>query len=132
MDKKVFTVILSLALIVSFFLPLFGSGSTGISAYKIVFGITSSVGSASSAVRFLWLLLPIVGLIILIGALGTWPSSYSGSVSWIPIAVIVFFIVRTFFVVKITPGEYLRSLGIGYWIALVASVLLAFGRPSRS
>ena len=134
MDKKTLTIILALALIVSFFLPLFSYGGIGLSAYKIVFGAGSSAGSA---VRFLWLLIPIIGIVVLFGRLGRGLSSNSDSVSWIPLAVIVFFIVRTFIVVKTAGGahyslsEYIKTLGIGFWIALVASVLLAFYRPSR-
>ena len=134
MDKKTVTVILSLALIVSFFLPLFSYGGLGLSGYRIVFGAGSSSGSA---VRFLWLLIPIIGIILLFGALDRGPGSSSDSLSWVPIAVIIFFIVRTFIVVKTAGGEhyslgeYVKTLGVGFWIALVASVLLAFYRPSR-
>src|ERR1051325_6478615 len=127
MDRKTTYIILSLALIVAFFLPYFTDGVVKISGYKLVFG---NYGSSGSAIRFLWLGIPIVGLLILLTSLGTGPTS-NDQVSWIPLVILIIFIIRTFFFAKtvgsghVTFSDYLKTLGVGYWITFVSALLLA-------
>ena len=118
MNKKTFAIVLSLALLVSFFLPYLGDYS----GFDLVFGkhkiISTSGGIAS-------ILIPAGGLLILFGSIGgnTYDFSY-----WMPIAGII--VMVAMLLIKGTGGasigDIISSFSYGFWITVAASVLLLF------
>lgn len=67
MNRKILTIILAVLLIASFFLPLGATGST--SAFDVV--QLPSFGNSIEAIlmKYLWLVMPLSGIMLLIGAL---------------------------------------------------------------
>ena len=120
MNKKTFAIILSLVLLVSFFLPYLGDYS----GFDLVFGkhkiISSSSGIAS-------ILIPAGGIMILFGNLfgNTYNVSY-----WMPIVGVI--VLVALLLINGTGGagigDIISSFSYGFWITLVASVLLLFAK----
>lgn len=134
MNRKIFTIILSLALLGSFFMPYISIGIYGgASGYDIVF----QPGGAGEWEKYVWLLIPLSAIILLIGALNN--EHYflgRGLFCWLPLLTIIYFIVRLFLSIKgegksAPIMEYVKIFGVGFWVTLVISLLLAFVNPKR-
>lgn len=124
MDRKTWSIFLAVAFIASFFLDWGG----GASAFDIV---KSSYGNA---LKYLYLVFPIAGVMLLIGALqnGNYPGGYS-LWTWLPFLTVLFMLIIKPLIDGYSFNLVLKSLGKGYgigaWIAIAASVLAAFYQP---
>jgi hypothetical protein len=135
MDRKTAIILSSIALLVGFFLPYLKDGALHYSAYTIVFGKTGA--GQASAIRFLWLLIPLSAIILLLRELGD--KDNEDIFSWLPLLTVIFFIIRTYLVVKknVVAGQsaslsdFIKIIGTGFWITLAASLVLAFTKPKK-
>lgn len=129
MNRKILTLLLSVALIASFFLPLSSVGSS--SAFDIVQLPTYGSGIEVMLNKYLWLLIPVAGLILLIGALNN--GNYAGGRGlWavLPLLVVLYMIVKP--VIDGVKIETLpKSFGIGFWVMIAASLVLAVYHPKK-
>jgi len=134
MNRKNLTIALAVILIASFFLPMGARGS--VSAFDMVKG--PSLGSSTTAVlmKYLWLAMPLTGIILLIGALNN--GNYflgRGFWSFLPLLAILFLLIG----IPMIEGaaiddvfkEIFKMYGIGVWLALAASLVLAFYWPKQ-
>ncbi len=125
MNRKTLTIVLAVALIASFFLPVFnGSGANGLDVVK---------SSAGGWQKYLYLIFPICGALLLVGALnnGNYPGGRS-LLTWLPFLAVLWIVI----VSPLIDGvkfEYIfksfKLFGVGLWIAIVSSVVLAFYNP---
>jgi hypothetical protein len=125
MDRKVFSIILGLAFIASFFLPIISAYGSSASGLDIV---QHAGDSKDKVLTFIWLVFPISGLMLLIGALNK--GNYPGGRAlwcWLPLLAILYVL----FIGPLIDGAKIGDLfkgfgkgfGIGLWIALAASVI---------
>lgn len=128
MNRKTLTILLSVVLIVAFFLPYIGRSPFTISGYEAVF---KTGGGKDAWEKYLWLLIPIPAILLLIGSLNNENYFLSrGLLVWLPLLTLIFIVVR---LIMITDGAdismLLKGMGYGYWISLAAALFLAFARP---
>jgi hypothetical protein len=128
MDKRIVTIILAIALIAGFFL----SYTTGFNISG--FDIVKSPGGNWE--KYIPAIFPLCGLMLLIGALNN--GNYPGGRSlWaiLPIIALLFWMIALPMIHGDSISNVFKSLGkgwgIGLWITLVASVILAFYHPRR-
>ncbi len=124
MDKRTLTIVLAVALIASFFLPFLGRAS----ALDVV---TSKYGDWQ---KYLLLIIPISGLLLLLGELNKGNYVVSrGLLSWLPLLTLLYFIIIDPLIAGAKFGDIIKYIGRGYgvgmWVAIVASVVLAFYNP---
>ncbi|MEO7984302.1 MAG: hypothetical protein ABI688_09490 [Bacteroidota bacterium] len=123
MDRKTFTIVLGLALIVAFFLPL----TLGVSAFDLV------KGRGGNWQKYLWLIPPICGALLLMGELNNNYVVSRSFLTWMPLLTIIYFLILAPLIDKVEIGTILKSIGKGYgiglWINIVASLVLAFYNP---
>jgi hypothetical protein len=123
MDKKMLTIILAVVLIGCFFLAYWSFMGHGISGYDSVFS------GGGNWEKYIILLVPVSGVLLLIGALNN--GNYIGGRTlwtWLPLLTIVYYLVRM--VIEGAPiGDLFKVIGIGLWISLAASLVLAFYNP---
>src|ERR1700741_5427052 len=137
MDRKIYTIIFALILIGSFFLPYLKGYNGGASGFDIV---TASGYSSSSdwqvlLYKYIWILIPLSGLMLLIGALNR--ENYflgRGLWTWLPLLTVIFVVVKLYLDSKnggrtVSVGELIKIFGIGFWVAFGASLILAFYNP---
>ncbi|MFN8289127.1 MAG: hypothetical protein U0U70_02600 [Chitinophagaceae bacterium] len=133
MNRRIFTLILAVLLIASFFLPLDSHAST--SPFDIV---KSSYGAGSDIEGILfkygWMLIPLSGIMLLIGALNN-ETYFLGRGIWafLPLIALLYLLIRP---VTLLGGRFdimdmIKGFGVGKWIALAASLALAFVWPKR-
>ena len=132
MNRKIVTIVLAVLLIASFFLPIGTATST--TPLDIVKG--PSYGSEFEALlmKYLWLVIPLSGIILLIGALNN-GNYFLGRGLWafLPLLALLYLIIRPLTVldVRFDIGGLIKGLGVGLWIALVSSLVLAFYWPKQ-
>lgn len=132
MDRKMLTIILAVLLIAGFFLPYFSyAGRGGASGLDF---ITAKGGDWQ---KYLFLLFPLSGLLLLIGALNNENYMLSrGLLCLIPLLTLLYMI----FINPLIEGAkfdlILKSIGknygIGFWLTIGASLVLAFYQPRKS
>ena len=135
MDRKMVTLILGLALVVCFFLPYIDIGYFGkASGFNMVF---PKGGGGEGWERFVWLLIPISGVLLVFGALGN--ENYilgRGLLSWLPLLALIFNLIISPLLHKAAIGDVLKSLGqsygIGLWLTIGVSLVLAFYNPKKA
>jgi hypothetical protein len=133
MDRKVLSILLGLAFLVSFFLPYLDLGSATASGLDIV---KNAGESRDPVMTYIWLIFPLAGLMLLIGALnnGNYPGG-RGLWLWLPFLALIFIL----FIYPVMNGmafgetfkTFGRGFGIGLWIALAASVIGLVANPRR-
>jgi len=136
MDKRALSILLGIALLVSFFLPYLKSGSMTISGFDLLTAKGGSGGDfMDKLMQYIWILIPLSGLMLLVGAMnnGNYPMGRA-LWCWLPLLVIVFVIVKLYLDGKnaggeFSIGEFTSVFGIGFWIALAAAVVAAFANP---
>ncbi len=132
MNRKILTIVLAVLLIASFFLPLGSATST--TPFDIVKG--PSYGSEFEALlmKYLWIAIPLSGILLLIGALNN-GSYFLGRGIWafLPLLALLYLFIRPLTVMggRFDIGGLIKGLGVGTWIALVASLILAFYWPKK-
>ena len=127
------TLILGLALVGCFFLPYIDAGFFGkATGFNLVFPKGGPTGESWE--RFIWLVIPIAGLLLFLGALGN--ENYflgRGFLSWLPLLALLYMII----VGPMIHGEAIKdvfkslgqSYGIGLWITIGVSLVLVFYNP---
>ena len=137
MDRKPYTIIFALILIASFFLPYFkGTNGSG-SGLDIVTAKTYSDNWEVLLLKYIWILIPLSGVMLLIGALNN--DNYflgRGIWTWLPLLAVIYVIVRIYLSAKnsgmgssVSLGDLIKIFGVGYWVAFGASLILAFYNP---
>jgi hypothetical protein len=124
MDKRALSIIVGVALIASFFLPYLGGGYN-VSGLDI---IKNAGESRDALMTYIWLVFPLCGLMLLIGALNN--GNYPGGRSiwlWLPLLALVFILIIYPMINGVAVGDVFkgfgRGFGVGMWIALGASLL---------
>lgn len=112
---------MAIALIVGFFLPIFKIGG---SAFDIV-------KAGGSWENYLWVLIPIAGLLLLLGELNNKYATNRGLLTWLPLLTILVSLILVPLINKVSLdfGKMIKVFGIGMWVMLVASIILAFYNP---
>lgn len=117
MDRKTFTLILAVVLIGAFFLAYYNY-FLSVSGYDIVF----STGGDDWQ-RFILLLTPICGVLLLVGALNN--GNYilgRGLLSWLPLLAVLYWILIGPIVNGMDVGDVFKSIGklygIGLWLTI--------------
>lgn len=129
MDRKTVIIVLALALIVAFFLPLVSVGGTGMSAFDLV------KSKMPGWEKYLYLIFPICGLLLLLGALNNNYVVPQSLLTWLPFITVLFIIL----LYPIIQGAKIDAVfkrigsnyGVGWWVTIVASTILAFYNPRR-
>ena len=121
MDRKTFTIVMAIALIAGFFLPIFKIGG---SAFDIVKG-------GGNWENYLWVIIPICGLLLLLGELNNKYVASRSLLTWLPLLTILVCAVIMPLVHKslLDFGTMLKVFGVGMWVMVVASILVAFYNP---
>jgi hypothetical protein len=112
-----------------------GAGGN-VSMFDLVKG--RSMGSSLTAVlmKYLWLAMPVSGLFLLIGALNN-GNYFLGRGFWaiLPLLALLFLLIGIPVIEGAAIGDVFkvitRMYGIGVWVALAASLILAFYQPRR-
>jgi FtsH-binding integral membrane protein len=124
MDKKMLTIVLAVVLIGCFFLAYFGSAS----------GLDFVKAPGGDWKKYVPALIPLSGIMLLIGAMnnGNYPGG-RGIWSWLPLLTILFMVIGLPLIDGAAIGDIFKMLGkgygIGFWITIVASLVLAFYNP---
>ncbi|MGQ0737640.1 MAG: hypothetical protein ACT4OJ_01145 [Bacteroidota bacterium] len=131
MDRKMLTIILAVLLIASFFLPFYNyEGRGGASGLDF---ITAKEGNWQ---KYLFLLFPLSGLLLLIGAVNNENYMLSrGLLCLIPLLTLLYMM----FINPLIEGAkfdlILKSIGknygIGLWVTIATSLVLAFYQPRK-
>lgn len=120
-------------LVTAFFMPWF-SGFPGVSAWDIVFGDVGRL--LDTSFRFVFLIIPIAGLLIIYGAAfnnGSYPLS-KRLLFLLPIVTLIGIIIA-FGATIVNDGGRIRGseienviklLGFGFWLTFTASIILPF------
>jgi hypothetical protein len=126
MDKKMLTIVLAVVLIGCFFLD-WGGGSSGFD------GIKAEGGGWH---KYVALLIPISGVMLLIGAMNN--GNYIGGRGiwiWLPFLAVLFIIFFGPLFHGVNIGDIFKGIGkgygIGWWITIAASLVLAFYNPNK-
>ena len=135
MDKKILTIVLAVVLIGCFFLAYFSFMGSGISGYDLVF--SGGGGGSDNWEKYILLLIPLSGVLLLIGALNN--GNYIGGRGiwcWLPLLAILYFIIVGPVIHGRAIGDVFKSIGKGYgiglWITIGASLVLAFYNPKKA
>jgi asparagine N-glycosylation enzyme membrane subunit Stt3 len=127
MDRKIWTILLSIALLVCLFLPISNVGKS--SAFDIF-----KNGMGGIWQNYIWLLIPVAALLLLIGALNNGSYFLSrGFLTLLPFLAILFILVIWPLMesVKLDFGAMIKGFGIGMWGLVIVSILLAFIHPRQ-
>ena len=132
MDRKTLTMILGAALVACFFLPYIDAGLFGkYSGLNLVF---PKGGGSECWEKYIWLLIPVAGALLLLGAFSN--ENYflgRGFLSWLPLLALIFNLIVSPMIHGAAIGDVFKTLGqsygIGLWITIGVSVVLAFYNP---
>lgn len=132
MNRKILTIVLAVLLIASFFLPLGSHTST--TPFDLVQAPSGESNLEGYLIKYGWLLIPVSGLILLIGALNN-GNYFLGRGIWafLPLIALLYLFIRPLMLLgaDIDFGGLVKGLGVGTWIALVASLVLAVYWPKK-
>jgi len=133
MDKKMLTIILAVVLIGCFFLAYFSFFGASISGYDLVFSGGKSGGKGEWQ-KYLLLLIPLSGVLLLIGALNNenYPVGRN-LLCWLPLLTVLYTVLISPMIEGAAIGDVFKALGKGYgiglWITIAASLVLALYNP---
>lgn len=128
MDRKTLTIILGVLLIGSFFLPFYSIMGSSVSGLDLV----TSKGVSWEA--YLLLLIPVSGLLLLLGELNNGNYIIPRSLlTWLPLLTVLFWIIGMPLINGAAFGDIFKMIGKGYgvglWVAIATSLVLAFYNP---
>jgi hypothetical protein len=130
MDRKMLTIILALVLIAGFFLPMLSYGGASASAFDMV------KGPGGDWKKYIILLVPLSGVLLLIGALNN--ENYflgRGLLTILPLLTILFLLFIDPLISGAKFDQILKGLGKGYgigmWLMIGGSLVLALYQPRR-
>lgn len=125
MDKKTFTIIMAVILIGCFFLPYVSFMGASVSGFDII------KAPGGGWTKYIALLIPISGVLLLIGALNN--GNYPGGrnlLCWLPLLTVIYvLIIEPVLINKMAFGDLFKITGLGLWITTAAAVVLAFYNP---
>jgi hypothetical protein len=125
MDKKMLTIILAVVLIGCFFLD-WGGGSSGFDGIK---------AEAGNWQKYIPLIIPLSGIMLLIGAMSGNYIGGRGLWTWLPLLTVLYLIIFKDLIDGKAIGEIFKAIGknygIGKWITIAASLVLAFYNPKK-
>ena len=128
MSRITLTTILAVFLLGSFFMPFFYWNSFEMNGFNFI------LSDRIPSYKYFLLLIPLVVLLYLFGALSEENTSFSQKLlSWIPLTTLVItfiliFINESFDRLVFENGNIFSNTGVGFWLALSSSFLLAFVR----
>ncbi|MBI5859009.1 MAG: hypothetical protein HZB42_15355 [Sphingobacteriales bacterium] len=128
MDRKIFTIVLAVVLIGCFFLPYFSFFGMGVSGFDLV------KASGGGWQKYILLLVPLSGVLLLIGAVNNenYPLGRN-LLCWLPLLAIIFTVIISPLIDGAAFGDIFSALGKGYgaglWATIAASLVLAFYNP---
>ena len=128
MDKKMLSIILAIVLIGCFFLPYWSIMGQNISGFDAV------KGSGGTWEKYTLLVIPLSGLLLLVGALnnGNYPLGRN-LLCWLPLLTVLFWIIVLPLIHGTSIGNIFKGIGqgygIGFWVTIAASLVLAFYNP---
>jgi hypothetical protein len=120
MDKKILTIVLAVVLIGCFFLAYFG----GVSGFDLV------KAPGGTWEKYIPILIPLSGILLLIGAASGNYIGGRGLWALLPLLTVIYMIVRPL-IDKVPFEALIKLFGVGFWITLVASLVLAFYNPKK-
>lgn len=131
MDKKTLNIVLGAALLGSFFLAFYSMFGRSISGFEMV------KADGGDWQKYLLLIIPISGLLLVVGALNNGNSILPGSLlSILPLLTLLYIMIAGPLIKGAAIGDIFKALGKGYgiglWIAIAASLVLAFYRPKSN
>jgi hypothetical protein len=128
MDKKMLSIILAVVLIGCFFLPYMSF--MGMSAS----GLDSVTSKGGDWQKYILLLIPLSGAMLLVGALNN--GNYPGGRMiwcWLPLLTVLYIIFINPLIKGAAIGDIFKAIGKGYgiglWITIAASLVLALYNP---
>jgi len=130
MNRKIVTIVLAVALIAGFFLPLNQVSSA--SAFDVVkapsYGMTDIQFLLA---KYLWILIPLSGVILLIGALNN-GNYFLGRGIWtlLPLLAILYIILKPI-IDGYKIGDMIKGFGVGMIVMTVFSLILAVFHPKK-
>jgi hypothetical protein len=131
MNRKMLTIILAVLLIAGFFLP-FGQSSASGSAFDIVQAPSSGSEIELLIMKYGWLLIPVSGLALLVGALNK--EQYAPArIFWalLPLLFLLYWVIR-----PVTDGgqigDLLKIVGIGFYVMFAGALVLAVYHPKKA
>jgi hypothetical protein len=128
MNRKMVTIILAIVLIGSFFLPLWSTSSGG-SAFDIIKGPSYGNGAEALLAKYIWIVMPLSGLMLLIGAVNNGNYFLGRALwAWLPLLAMLYIIIRPV-IDGAKIGDMIKTFGVGFWVMLVASIAVAFYNP---
>ena len=126
MDKKTLTIGLAIALLIAFFLPYYSGFAGKASGFDIVKG-------PGDWETYVLILIPLSAVLLLVGALnGNYPLSRN-LLCWLPLLTVLFLLILNPLIQGV-KFEYIfkaigKGYGVGLWVTIVTSVVLAFYNP---
>ncbi len=128
MNRKLFTIILAVVLIASFFLPVWSISST--SAFDAVQSPSYGTGIENMLMKYLWILIPLSGVMLLIGALNN-GNYFLGRGLWaiLPLLAVLYLLIRPMLDGNVDIMDMIKGFGVGMWMMLVGSLVLAIYHP---
>jgi hypothetical protein len=131
MKKNDATLVLAVVLIAAFFFPWISYMGFKLSGFKLVFG---NGGFASGSLMWITLLVPVGALLLLIGSLLKDSFGSSDIIFWMPLVGVIYLAIRIFMEMNkgalghLTLGNFFTVMGYGFWITLIASILVLINR----
>ena len=124
MNRKTITLVLAAILIGAFFLPYLSFGPFKVSGLDVITG-------KGEADRYILALTPLAGVLLLVGALNNENYILGRPVlSLLALVGVLYLIVRTLIESKGQGiGDIFKILGVGYYLALAASLVLLVYNP---
>lgn len=126
MNKKILSIILGAALAGSFFLD-YGGGASGLDIVQV---------PVSDWHKYLYLVFPVCGLMLLVGALNN-DNYFVARILWavLPLLTVLFILVGIPLMNGVAIGDIFKMLGkgygIGWWVTIGASLVLAVYHPKK-
>jgi hypothetical protein len=125
MNRKNYSIIMGLALLIAFFLPFYQAGGYS--------GLDNVKRSGAGWEEYLIALLPLSGLMLILGGVRNNYILSRGFWAVLPLLTILFLLIGVPLTDDVEFSTTLKSLGKGYgaglWISIIASLVLAFYTP---
>ncbi len=128
MDKKMLTIILAILLIAGFFLPYVSMFGMNISGFDMI------KAPGGNWEKYVTLIIPIAAVLLLVGAMNNENYFISRSIlAFLPLLGVLFIMFLSPLISGAAIGDIFKAIGKGYgiglWITIAASVVLAFYQP---